>query len=849
MGLSLFFSFVVILPQKNTYIRFYRKGLDNSMANETRRRFNFRRNAKVDENNKPVITGAMDRNIKQVTRDLNDLIGQMNLSLYGTDRVSDVQGLDAQFNKVLSAEINAITKSDKQDITSFLSQMVSKDQKNNALAQLYNNQFLAMSGDDYTNMQTFIYDAYRNRLLEQSDLHEVASQLIELSEAILITRDAIVSSNVVEGNISRQLNFRNSADDDKDTAINIVEAMEDRFGAKKKIKNFIVPKCLEYGNYYAYTIPYSKIFNDFAELKDQSQYGKRLYGESTILESAFSMDEDTKKPTKDFSNFIDNLYLEYSNAKNDNSKKNGSKLNKTPESPDNVTKEAFEKDIRTILENISVCNESVPLPYVFEGGDSIKEFRESFVNEAGDTFEDKGAYVTERKDTSNPFDILTKSANVADGVIIDSKKKDKKDSYSSIKDCYNKLLSPLEVIPVKIMDTPIGYYYVMAEDITPISGAISSTLYYTRFDEHRKEKTVVDAIASQVVKSFDKKFLMNNLEFKKTIVDCIQYYNLNEKRLKFQFIPVDYITEFKIDEDIDGEGQSMIKKSLFYAKLYLMLLLFKIMSIVINSNDIKVNYLRSSGIDKDVVNQVQEIARIRQSRQINMTDLFSYTTLINKVGNGSEMYIPTGRSGERPIETEILSGQDVPLNSDLLEMLKNSYILATGVPAAIINYLNEADFAKQIEENNTKFNARVVSYQIDFNNSITEWYKKLLKWSTNLDEALIDSFEFTFQLPKTVSTNSKSEVIGAFQTFSDFVCALMFKNPEQEVENLDLQETVRQFKILLAKDNLPMLNIDNLEKLAEKAQIKAKELKLKPDPENGDSGDDDGLAALDDLNV
>ena len=32
-------------------------------------------------------------------------------------------------------------------------------------------------------------------------------------------------------------------------------------------------------------------------------------------------------------------------------------------------------------------------------------------------------------------------------------------------------------------------------------------------------------------------------------------------------------------------------------------------------------------------------------------------------------------------------------------MLKNAYILATGVPAAIINYLNEADFAKVIEQN------------------------------------------------------------------------------------------------------------------------------------------------------
>ena len=203
------------------------------------------------------------------------------------------------------------------------------------------------------------------------------------------------------------------------------------------------------------------------------------------------------------------------------------------------------------------------------------------------------------------------------------------------------------------------------------------------------------SLAKSIVDSFGKEFLKENAKFKETIVEALQYYNLNEKRIKFQYIPIEYVQEFKIDEDEDENGQSMIKKSLFYAKLYLMLLLFKIMSIILNSNDQKVNYIKTSGIDKNLANKVQEIARIKQSRQINMYDLFNYTTLINKVGNGSEMYVPTGRSGERPIETDILSGQEVQLNSELLEMLKNAYILGTGVPAAIVNYLQEADWFRQ----------------------------------------------------------------------------------------------------------------------------------------------------------
>jgi hypothetical protein len=256
----------------------------------------------------------------------------------------------------------------------------------------------------------------------------------------------------------------------------------------------------------------------------------------------------------------------------------------------------------------------------------------------------------------------------------------------------------------------------------------------------------------------------------------------------------------------------------------------------------KVNYIKSSGIDKNIANKVQEIARIKQSRQINMYDLFNYTTLINKVGNGNEMYIPTGRSGERPIETEILSGQDIQLNTELLENLKNSYILGTGVPAAIINYMNEADFAKVIEQNNTKFNGRVVNYQLDFNSSITEWYKKIMKWSTQIPEQLIDNFMYILQPPKTVSSNAKSEAISAFQQYSDFVVQLMYgDNSDNEVR----PQEIEIFKRLLADDQLPLLNIQNLEKLKNNAKLKATEEAIKPSVNNGDNGDDIGLDDFD----
>lgn len=779
---------------------------------------------------------ANDKSFRRQLLNLNNMIGQANLSIYGTDRTSEVSDLNSKFQSLLNTQIDDLTHKQTGDITSFLGQIISSDNKTAAAEELLNNQFMSMTGEEYSTMQSFIYDAYRNRLLEQSDLHEVSTQLIELSEAILITRDAIISADVVEGRMSRSFSFDNIDENEIDNNTSIIKNMEEKFKLLEKIKNFIIPKTLEYGEYYAYVMPYSKLFNDFMKSKEKD-FGGRFYKESTLMENMSEHEVETKKSNKkeksEFDTFIESAYEKFTIQ--DKTKSKPLYESATTSKDNGVSKEEFKKDMKNLLSNITVCNESVPLPILEEGFESLayyKEYTESVMTEADDS----------KKTDSDWFNKVNDASVSSEGISFssDSKKKEKT-KFDDITDCYVRMIEPTRMIPIKIMNTKIGYYYVQDEDITPLSGAVSSTLYFSKFDEHRRESTIIDSIAERVVKSFDKPFLQNNIKFKEAIVDCINYYNLNEKKLKFQFIPAEYVQEFKIDEDVNGNGTSMIKKSLFYAKLYLMLLLFKIMTIILNSNDTKVNYIKQSGIDKNIANKVQEIARIRQSRQINITDLFSYTTLINKVGNGSEMYIPTGRSGERPIETEILAGQDVQLNTDLLEMLKNAYILGTGVPAAIVNYMQEADFAKVIEQNNTKFNGRVVNYQLDFNNNITELYKKIMRWSTNIPENVINNFKFILQPPKTVAINTKSELISQFTALSDFLVQLLYDDPNQSMNAEDLQKEIKMFKKLLAKEQLPMIDMEKVEELMEKASLESKRDKMKPNPNNGDSGDDLGL--------
>lgn len=783
-----------------------------------------RRNRKLDVEGLSSIDS--DRSFKKQLININNLIGQANLSLYGTDRTSDVDSLNDKFQSILSNELTGITGKEGNDITSFLSQVVSADNKYRVGEDILNNQFNDLTGNEYSSMQSFIYDAYRNRLLQQSDLHEVSSQLIELSEAIMITRDAIISADTVEGRLNRSITFENIDDDEIDNYNSIVENMESKFQLLEKIKNFIIPKTLEYGEYYVYIVPYSELFNKFQQQKTRNVTNTgilRRFNESTVLEGF----NDTKKENKltELDMFLEDCYNKY------HIRENG-KYSDKKSSDNRINKDEFKSDLKNIMENIIISTDDIPIPFLEEGLESIEYINNQHNN-----------VVTE---DNTLFKKVIKNNKTDGGVKIS-----KKGEFDDIGDCYVKMIEPTKIIPVKIMNTVLGYYYVQDEDITPLSGAVSSSLYFSRFNEHSRQQTIIDSLAERVVQQFNKPFLKNNLKFKEAIVDCFNYYNLNENRVKMQFIPAEYIVRFKIDEDIDGNGTSMIKKSLFYAKLYLMILLFKIMSIIMYSNDQKINYIKQSGLDKNLANRVQEIARLQQSRQINISDLFSYTTLINKVGNGNAVYMPTGRSGERPIETEILSGQDIQLNNDLLEMLKNAYITGTGVPAAILNYLNEADYAKTVEQNHSKFNARVVNYQLDFNPSITDMYKRIMRWSTNIGEEKISNFNFTLTQPRSATANAKAELISQFNTMTEFLTGLLYPDPGQAENPDNLNAEIREFKKLYAREQLPMINFDDIEELVNKAALLNKERKLKPDPKNGNDGDDDGLEddSLDDLHM
>ena len=706
--------------------------------------------------NKSILSG-----VDKINSTINSLLNNvqpMRASSLKRDRERDI--IDGEVDNIINSEVGNITNNTGDDISTFMVKLYNKTQDNGRNVSDIDDIF----NDKNNGVFEVFADRYKSKQLLIEDISVVSGKLFELGEAINTTRDSIVTSDDLSQIVSRTIKF-NSANTssvlgNKDSNIKIVEAIEKRFKLPTKIKNHIVPKALEYGAYYVYTVPYGVMLNKFAN-RENSEHRLGPVSESFVGEI-------------------------HSISKN---------------------KRVTSEDMST--DGISVINEHIGIP-VAEGID-VAQFMKSSLS--GD--------ITKSKVVAKSINNKKGFGKFADGVL----DKDEFKGLNEIKDCYVELLDPRKVIPIKILKKVVGYYYIHEISSAPVRNVFSSTVSLKdNVNKLDVENKFISNIASRIIKSLDKKFVEENQEFKDLIVNALNYNDLYRKNVKFQFIPAEYITEFAVNRDINDEGTSIVYPALFHAMLYLSLLIFKHITIVSKSNDTRVNYIKDSGVDKNISSKINKIARVMKSREISLDDILNHSSMISKVGNGKELYIPVGASGERGLEFDILSGQQVDLHTELMNDLKSSYINATGVPSVMMSYINEADYSRTLVMANSKYVGRVISNQMDFNPSITELYQKILRYSTDMEEDDIKSFEYILSPPKSLNNNNLADLVSNSENTISFIVKAMTNDLSADDEHDNVIKDILHQQI--TREILPMIQWERMDELLENAKLEAAARKL-----------------------
>ena len=651
------------------------------------------------------------------------------------------------------------------------------------------NIFTSGEGSIFSSFQ----ERFKNKALLFNDLEIISEQLVELSEAINTTRDDIVSSDDVGADISKSLTFSIDGVDDEryDELIEEVKKQEEIHGLNYIIREHIVPKTLKYGEYFVYVIPESKLYENAQKRKAE-------------LTSGATMEAYEAKA------FLESLKLDKTNPQFKDIK------------PDDM--------LSYVSENIKINNADLPLP-IMENNSMVGAMKDlAQFNSLNKLLkENKGK---KKANGENKY----ASLGFSDGV-----KSFKPEDWSDMKGCYIKLLDPKKVIPVKLMNYTIGYYYIHDTELDVTNHHCNHGHRFTNILDNMTNKSanqqnLIANIADAVVKSFNKQYLNDNMEFKELIINSLLYNDMYKRKLHYQFIPGDHICRFSVNEDENGNGQSMIYKSLFYAKLYLSLLVFNMITYLTKSQDTVVTYVKTSGIDKNVINKTMDVARQWKSKQIGIGDLMDYSSIYGKIGTGRDLFIPEGESGERGLSWDIIQGQDVDMQSEMMEQLKQAFINGTGVPSVIMNYINEADFAKTLVMANAKHLRRVMMYQDNFNEDLTSMYQKILCYCTDIELEDIANFKYTLQRPKTLPNNNLVDMIGYGDQILDFVEKSEFGQFAEETP--ELNTTKDMFRKEFSRKVLPMLPWELIDDIMETVKMEVVKDTVKKANNNEGSGDE-----------
>ena len=796
---------------------------------------------------KTVLTSNGDNiTIKKNTKTLanmNALIQKMLGSVKSFSLSSDMKATDQiddfnkEINDVLDKETERFMSNDSgatgKDIALFMNDLFSRVPKglmDNMGSFLQNRNLDELMNDQNAQINIVLSERYKNVNSMYEDIRLVTEQLTELSEVIDTMRDTITNSDNLLSDLSRQITFTNSGDDNElNKNVQTVISMEESTNIKEKLKKVIIPETLKYGNFFVFTQPYNDLFAKFKAMDDKFKSGG-MNG----VQSAVRIGESWQ-PTMESTSKLKEFYESYAPQIESTFRRTDKKLKK-------YTSEMFVKDIENYLKNIEVVNdETIPL---------MEDSKVSALAYADVRKSIEKAVNNKKKDkTWNPINSISNNSKYSDGVVgspvnyIGNKELNKyQNEFKEITGVFMKLYDPRRVIPIFVMEYNIGYYVLyetVQETTSNVLNAVHTLSRTTMlFQNERKkefENKLVGLIADRICKSIDKPFLQKNSEFKELIANAIAYDDFYKKSFRVQFVPNNYMTHFKVNIDYNTHmGVSVLKRSLFYAMLYLTLLLFKIIMIVTRSSDTRMFLIHTSEEDQDPSSRVNKIIGDFRQNQISYNDFGSVRGILSKVGKGKDIGIPLAPNGDRAFDVEVMQGQSVDLDTPLMEMLRKSMVSNTGCPSAMLNFLDEVDYARQLPMMHSKYVSRMVTMQEETESSISELYRKLLRYGGyEIDDDKLGDLKFTWSRPKSLNNTNLNDMIGNAEQLTEFMLKVFVgENSEEDARVKD-----RMFKHIVTKHLLAgVFDWNELEKefnnvlLNLRADIKEEDLtKIKSD--------------------
>lgn len=664
------------------------------------------------------------------------------------------------------------------------------DENAKKLEELINDNQVIESGlMGFINNTTTVFD-YDNKI------DTILKYMPKLQEALDTRKDNVLSAdhfskdfiNITSSNINN----------DKETYNEHIKFIKDTYNLLELVDE-IYDDASKYGEAFVYTVPYKKAVARLLRKKSSIRADLDIK-EATIITESGNMSMD-KLPSDISVNEFEQFGLS------------------------NIQLECSTGIVSSIVENImnfeKVQQSLNEMSLNYEGAN----FSEETIMESAENIRDvvKGRFNKTIKDDLS-FDGFDDRSN--DGLIDKNKVKrsSKDDKYINVPGTIVRILERKHVIPIYIEQYCFGYYYIevdgpynpvgdydkMQDPTMSLKGSNSILSTNSMMDQSQKQNHIIKYISNQISNFIDAKFINTNQDLRNEIYTILKYNydnnNSHMNKIRVTFIPPDDMEHvyFKMNKDTH-RGISDLDKAMFPATLYSSMYITHTIWNMTRAQDKRVYYVNQTvdtNISKTLLNTINQIKKgnfgIRQIENINH--------ILNITGMFNDYIIPRGPGGS-PIDFEVMQGQKIEYQDELMTMLEEAAVNSTEVPMEMIQMRNSIDYSSQLTMSSSKFLRKVYNRQSKFQKNLTRIFNKI--YNNEFD----DNITLTVMLPPPMFLNitNTNQMMTNVNEYSQSVAQLIL---DPDVEEAVKNEVIREIN----KYNLgTYLNIPELEEIAHKA--------------------------------
>lgn len=323
------------------------------------------------------------------------------------------------------------------------------------------------------------------------------------------------------------------------------------------------------------------------------------------------------------------------------------------------------------------------------------------------------------------------------------------------------------------------------------SNALNQSLI-NRADRFRTNNDyIMMSLAKLAVKKLNKKYLETNPDMVEFIYNLCKTHDIINRKvgLKITFIPPEQLVSFKVNEDKYNKGVSIIAKSLFAAKLYVIMLVSNFLTNTVRKHDMRAYYIKQ-GLNKNITQTIMNAAYQLKKTQFNIHDVMDINRTFNMIGKNHEIFIPVSENGDKPIDFDVIAGDSsTGMENEFLEFLKKAALNGLGMPPSLIDDVANIDSVRPFIMQNERFARSCIPLQIELQEPLNKFFNTLCKIEMG-EDFIYDSVLCKFPTPTSVN---KSNILEKLQNNQSIIEAQLkaylgdaFMNTEQGPAIYDL---------------------------------------------------------------